>query len=158
MADEVANAGAIEPEAQQQGEEEEAAIQQLALQQAAEVLALQAFKERLMVLIGLTQVQVNRVVEQGIDSVESLSIFDDDDIDQLFATANLRTVPRIRPLRFKGLAGWLRDKNDHGQGFPIESITMAQIDVLLRERAQNRGRYGTARREKDDQGSCTPGV
>jgi hypothetical protein len=152
MAEEVAIAGAIEPEAQQ-----EAAIEQDAIQQAAEqVLALQAFKQRLMALIGLTQVQLNRVVEQGIDSVESLSIFDDDDIDQVFATANLRTVATIRSLRFKGLAGWLRDKNDHGQGFPIESITMGQIDVLLRERAQNRGRYGTARREKDETKAVAP--
>ncbi len=145
----------IEAEAEaQEGEEEVAEEQQAAY--AAEVLALEAFKTRLIALIQLTPAQANRVVEQGIDSVESLTIFDDDGIDQVFLTANLRTVTKIRSLRLKGLAYWLRDKNDHGQGFPIESITRAQIDILLRERAQNKGRHDTARREKDETKAVAP--
>jgi hypothetical protein len=84
--------------------------------------ALTVFKARLMTLVGLAAGQCTRIVEQGIDSSVALTIFDDAEIDGIFATQHLRATAKIRLLRLKGLAEWLRDKYDRGLGTPIEQV------------------------------------
>jgi len=141
---------------QDEDEQAEDADADEAAEEAATLVALAAFKLRLMTLVGLTAAQTVRVVEQGIGSIEDLTLFDDDQIDGVFNTPNLRATTKIRQLRLKGLAGWLRDKNDRGLGFPMEDATQAKIDTLLRDRAQNKGKIGTTRRDKDEAKAVAP--
>jgi hypothetical protein len=84
--------------------------------------------------------EMKDIIEQGgIESAEDLAMFGDKDIDTLFQQApHLKGTPLLKKMKLKGLAEWLRDRSDEGNGFPIHEVTPADInEKLLGERARS---------------------
>jgi hypothetical protein len=80
--------------------------------------------------------EMEYIIAQGIKSGKDLSLFGDKEIDQLFQTPGLKTVPLMSQLKLKALAAWLRNQSDAGHGFPIHVVTQEDVDDILMERAR----------------------
>jgi ubiquinone/menaquinone biosynthesis C-methylase UbiE len=92
------------------------------------------FTQTVIDVTGLTGTEIEFILAQGIKSVEDLSLFKDKDIDHLFQTPGLKTVPLMTQLKLKGLAEVLRVRR--GRGRLSLDITQLDVDLKLRERSR----------------------
>ena len=92
------------------------------------------FTQTVIDITGLSRYDMDLILAQGIKSVEDLSLFKDKDIDHLFQTPGLKTVPLMTQLKLKGLAEVLRVRR--GRGRLHLNITQLDVDLKLRERSR----------------------